>query len=175
MAHSMDAERGHAEITKWESSKLKHISTASRNAIIKRHLRWRQEQCDLLTSLQAEINKLTRTHVNALVWQQPHAARPAGKWFSSLRQPDQPATMAATSGSSLGQRDPPATRAATRGSSVRQRARPATVAATSGSSASAGRCGITAVEVERLRAKKVEELDASRLRLEKLKAAAAKL
>ena len=83
MVHSIDAERRHAEVKKWESSKLKHITTAPRNAIIKRHLRWRQEQCDLLTSLQAEINKLTRTHVNALVWQQPHAARPAGKWFSS--------------------------------------------------------------------------------------------
>ena len=97
MVHSLDVERRHAEVKKWESSKLKHIATASRNAMIKRYLVWRQRQCDLLATAQREIYKLTRTNLQALVWQNPYAIRPVGQLFSASRQPDRPDSMSATS------------------------------------------------------------------------------
>ena len=39
LATSLPVERRHAEIKKWEASKLTHIATASRNAIQMRYLR----------------------------------------------------------------------------------------------------------------------------------------
>ena len=66
LTNSLEAERRHAEIKKWGSSKLTHISTASRNAITTRVLRWRQGQCDLLAAAQREIQKLVRTNLQAL-------------------------------------------------------------------------------------------------------------
>ena len=85
--HSLEAERRHAEIKNWESSKLKHITTASRNAIIKRHLMEREAKCDLLAAARRELHKLARTNVQALAWQQPDAIRPVGQLFSASRQP----------------------------------------------------------------------------------------
>ena len=42
LTNSLEAERRHAQIKKWEGSKLTHIATASRNAIVKRYLVWRE-------------------------------------------------------------------------------------------------------------------------------------
>jgi hypothetical protein len=109
LTNSLEAERRHAQIKKWEGSKLTHISTASRNAIATRFLRWRQVQCDLLAATEREIQKLVRTNLQALVWKQPDTSRPVGLRFSASRQPD---TMSATGGSSSAASAGPATVAA---------------------------------------------------------------
>ena len=56
----------HAQIKKWEGSKLTHITNASRNAIALRHLRWRQQQCDLLVAYERDLHKLMRTNLQSL-------------------------------------------------------------------------------------------------------------
>ena len=108
---SMEAERRHARIKKWEGSKLTHIANASRNAIATRFLRWRQQQCDILAALERGMNKLMRTNLQAFRWQEPAvvACRPVGVRFSVSRQPD---TMSSTGGSSSAASTGPATGAA---------------------------------------------------------------
>ena len=97
LATSLEVERRHAQIKKWETSKVTHIATASRNAIAMRFLRWRKLQCDLLASAERDVKKITRTNLHALAWKQPAAARPVGVRFAVARQPD---IIAATGGSS---------------------------------------------------------------------------
>ena len=95
---SLEVERRHAQIKKWEGSKLVHIANASRNAIATRFLRWRTQQCDHLATLERGLHKLVRTNLQALRWSQPAvvANRPAGVKFTASRQPD---TLSATGGS----------------------------------------------------------------------------
>lgn len=63
---SLEVERRHAQIKKWEGSKLVHIANASRNAIATRFLRWRTQQCDRLAKLERSMQKLLRTNLQAL-------------------------------------------------------------------------------------------------------------
>ena len=96
---SLEVERRHAQIKKWEGSKLVHIANASRNAIATRFLRWRTQQCDHIAKLQRDYHKLVRTNLQALRWSEPAvvAYRPVGVRFSASIQPD---TLSATGGSS---------------------------------------------------------------------------
>ena len=103
-ANSLEAERRHAQVKQWESSKLTHVSTASRNAITTRFLRRRQQQVDLIEASGRALQKQVRTNVQALAWAQPmaFAMRPAGVKWSASRQPstiaaDEPAVTAAGS------------------------------------------------------------------------------
>ena len=90
LANSLDAERRHAQVKKWEGSKLTHIATASRNAISMRFLRWRQEQSQLIDSCTNEIRKVMRTNLQSLAWQQPNASawRSVGIRWTATRQPN---------------------------------------------------------------------------------------
>ena len=95
----LEAERRHAQINKWEGSKLMHIANAPRNAIATRFLRWRTQHCDHLAKLERGMHKLVRTNLQALRWQEPAvvANRPVGVRFTESRQTD---TLSATGGSS---------------------------------------------------------------------------
>ena len=109
LTNSLEAERRHAQVKKWETSKLAHLATASRNAIATRLLRGRQMQCDLLAATEREMQKLVRTNLQALAWKQLDACRLVGHRFSASRQPD---TVSATGGSSSAASAGPATVAA---------------------------------------------------------------
>ena len=86
LTNSLEAERRHAQVKKWEGSKLTHISRASGNAIATRFLRWRQLHCQLLARTERDVQKLVRSNVQALIWKQPgaEACRPVGVRFSAV-------------------------------------------------------------------------------------------
>ena len=86
LTNSLEAERRHAQVKKWEGSKLTHISRASGNAIATRFLRWRQLHCELFARTERDIQKLVRSNVQALIWKQPgaEACRPVGARFSAV-------------------------------------------------------------------------------------------
>ena len=78
MASSLPVERRHNEIKKWEASKLTHIASASRNAIVMRFLKWREEQCQTLDAKQKELRRVVRTNLQSLAWKDAPQNRPAG-------------------------------------------------------------------------------------------------
>ena len=97
MASSLPVERRHAEIKKWESSKLTHIAAASRNAIAMRFLRWREVQCRQVEAKQKDLRRTVRSHVGSLAWKDAGQNRPAGvqRSGSHVGQPQAAADMAA--------------------------------------------------------------------------------
>ena len=77
-ATSLAVERAHAEVKKWEASKLTHIATASRNAIHMRFLKWREEECRRIADKQRALRRAVRTNLQSLAWQDAPDARPVG-------------------------------------------------------------------------------------------------
>ena len=68
MGSSLPVERAHSEVKKWEASKLTHIAVASRNMILMRFLKWREEECRKILAKQQALRRVARTNLQALLW-----------------------------------------------------------------------------------------------------------
>ena len=110
LASSLQAERGHAEVKKWEASKLTHIAVASRNAICMRYLKWRDEQCRLVACKQQALRRAVRTNLQALAWKASPQICPMPRWRPATGGPPQAAAPGQPP--AVAERDPEADAAA---------------------------------------------------------------
>ena len=84
VASSMEVERRHAHVKKWETSKVSNISTASRNLICARFAAWRDHAAHTLANAAEKLERARRCGASAIACQQHPTLMPQGvRWNSS--------------------------------------------------------------------------------------------
>ena len=87
--------------------KLAHIATVSRNAIILRFSRWREQQCLALERAAEATRRAKKTTWTALAWKAAsETERPVGQRFTSCMEAASPAAAPAPSGNKASRVDP---------------------------------------------------------------------
>ena len=92
MTTTLEVERRHTQVERLETSKLTHVASASRNAILRRYQARVAGLRDALAKARAEERRAIRTHLWALTWRE----RPdlAGRPSASSRRGLRPAALA---------------------------------------------------------------------------------
>ena len=92
---SIEVERRHAEVKMWNPArKLAHIATVSRNAIILRFSRWREQQCLALERAAEATRRAKRTTWTALAWKAASETEcPVGQRSTSCMDDASPAAV----------------------------------------------------------------------------------
>jgi len=92
MTTTLEVERRHAQVKRLETSKLTHVASASRNAILRRYQARVARLRDALAKARAEERRASRTHISAMTWQE----RPdlVGRPSASSRRGLRPAALA---------------------------------------------------------------------------------
>jgi len=86
---SLPAERRLAEAKRWESSKVTHIATASRDFICKRFAKQRESKAREIEKAQKNCRRLKIVSKGSLAWQED-SIRPHGRPFGGASQADIP-------------------------------------------------------------------------------------
>jgi hypothetical protein len=87
LLNSLDVERRHKEAKSWETSKVTHIATASRNTIAIRFAKDRMQKSRAVQHVLEKLRKCKAAHRPALAWQESKASRPRGVPFAKGQQP----------------------------------------------------------------------------------------
>ena len=82
MISSLPVERRHAELKRWETSRLVHVATASRNALLNRFLRQRTTASELLAAARKEVERLNRMGISQLALEHRPDLKPEGRAFA---------------------------------------------------------------------------------------------
>ena len=87
LATSLPAERRHAEAKRWETSKVTHIATASRDMMCARHAKHREARALALEAAAREVRRCRKLRKENLAWR-VDALRPRGRQFGRAADSD---------------------------------------------------------------------------------------
>ena len=91
-ASSFEAERRHAQVKRRESAKLAHMSTVSRDALLRRYSMQRHQDSKVILEAASAQRSARKLRATSLLWQQSAEARPIGQPFT-VGQQRAPATV----------------------------------------------------------------------------------
>ena len=83
---SLEVERRHAQVKRRETTKLAHMATVSRDALLRRYAMQRDQDSKVILDAAAAQRSARKLRTTSLLWWQPAEARPIGQPFTVGQQ-----------------------------------------------------------------------------------------
>ena len=86
LSTSLPVERRFGEVKQWETSKSTNIATASRNMIIVRFAKQREQMSQTIGAAMRKVRRAQKTRATSLQWQANPSSRPLGNCWTHSNQ-----------------------------------------------------------------------------------------